>query len=88
MFSLFKGTLPSPLMNMITPNSTVHTHNTRNLNNPHVQSRRTNIAARNIRHNGAEIWYKIPVYIKEAKTLKSFTYKLKKNIYQCCSLNL
>ena len=80
--------MPSPLMNMITPNSTGHTHNTRNVNNPHIQSRRTNISAIHIRHNGPEIWYKIPVYTKEAKTVKSFTYKLTNNIYQCYSLNL
>ena len=52
MFSLYKGTLQGPIMNMITPNSTVHTRSTRNLNNPLVQSRKTNIAARNIRRNG------------------------------------
>jgi hypothetical protein len=39
MFEFNKCTLPSPLINTITLNSNVHTHNTRNLNNPHFQSK-------------------------------------------------
>lgn len=88
MFALDKGTLPIPLMNTITPNNIVHNHNTRNLNNPHIQPRRTNIAGRCIRHNGPVVWYKIPIDIKEARTIKSFTYKLKKRYIHCYSQHL
>ena len=70
MFALNKGTLPKPLINTITLNSTVHTHNTRNLNNPHIQSRRTNMAGRSIRHKGPVVWYKIPDDIKKSITIK------------------
>ena len=46
MFSASKGILPSPLIGMVTNNSKIHTHDTRNSNNPHVNTRRTNIAAK------------------------------------------
>jgi len=80
MFASNKGTLPSPLMDMTTINSSIHTHDTRNKNNPHVHPRRTNTASKNIRHNGPLIWYTIPNDIKQHKTLKTFTYKLKTNM--------
>ena len=55
MFSASKGILPSPLICMITNNSSIHTHDTRNTNNPHVNTRRTNIAAKTIRHIGPQM---------------------------------
>ena len=45
-----KRNLPEPLIKMIDTNSTIHTHMTRNENNPHVERRRTTKASRTIRH--------------------------------------
>ena len=44
MFSASKCILPSPLICMITNNSEIHTYDTRNKKNPHVNTRRTNVA--------------------------------------------
>ena len=44
MFALHNGTLPAALNNIITYNRSVHEHNTRNINNPHVKQRRTKLA--------------------------------------------
>jgi hypothetical protein len=80
MYNLSKGALPIPLMNIIKYNACIHTHNTRNKNNPHVTHRRTNIASKSLRHKGPEIWYQIPEYIQSNKTVKSFASQLKKHI--------
>ena len=89
MFSASKGILPSPLICMITNTSEIHTHDdTRNKNNPHVNIRRTNIAAKTIRHNGPQIWNNISDDIKQRKTTKSFMHAMKTNIiygYSQCS---
>ena len=72
MFAISKGILPSPLMNIITANSDIHTHNTRNKENPHVNTRRTNIASKLVRHNGPFIWNNIQHTIKESKKHQIF----------------
>ena len=46
MFSATKCILLSPLICMITNNSEIHTYDTCNKNNPHVNTRRTNVAAK------------------------------------------
>jgi len=46
--------------------------------NPHINTRRTNIASKSLRHKGPKIRYKIPNEIKAAKSLSSFAHKLKK----------
>ena len=62
MYSYTKGSLPTPLyMDMFITNTDIHLHNTRNVNNPHIQSRRT----KSLRHMGPIIWYKIPNDIRE-----------------------
>ena len=78
MYSVNKRTLPNPIMHIVTYNNNIHLHNTRNRENPHINSRRTNIASKSLRHKGPEIWYKIPNEIKAAKSLSSFAHKLKK----------
>ena len=59
MYSYTKGSLPT-LMDMFITNTDIHLHNTRNVNNPHIQSRTTKIAQKSLRHMGPIIWYKIP----------------------------
>jgi hypothetical protein len=69
MYAFDKQILPSPLMNIISYNRTMHEHNTRNKNNPHIDTRRTLIASNSLRHKGPEIWYKIQDITKSKKTL-------------------
>jgi len=82
MFALHKGTLPLPLSTMIIMNRNIHTHNTRNRNNPHVAFRHSTAASRSIRHNGPAVWYNIPEDITNIRTLKSFSNKLKNIIFR------
>ena len=67
MFALNNGTLPINLANAFFQNRDIHRYNTRNKLNPHIQSRRTNIASRNIKHRGPDIWCNIPNEIKTSK---------------------
>ena len=80
MYSLINRTLPEPISTLITSNSMIHTHNTRNRYNPHINIRRTNIAAKSLRHKGPITWYKLPNEIKAAKTMNAFSKRIKKNI--------
>jgi hypothetical protein len=80
MYCLSKRTLPSPIIQIVTYNSDIHLHDTRNRDNPHINARRTNIAAKSLRHKGPQVWYKLPNLIKTAKSLVSFTHKFKKSI--------
>jgi len=86
-FAHQKDSLPEPLMNMININRTIHSHNTRNINNPHMERRRTNKTARTIRHRGAAYWYQIPYLIRESKTIKSFSSKLRRHIIEAYYLH-
>ena len=70
---------------MFTSNRNIHHYNTRNRNNPHIETRKTIKISKTIRHNGPEIWYKIPDKIKESITAKCFTNKLKKYFLQLYS---
>ena len=55
-------------------------HNTRHRNDPHIQSRDTNIMTKNFLCKGPEIWLGIPNVIKQCKTRSSFNYHIKKHI--------
>ncbi len=55
MYNMKRGTLPTPLSKQIKLNANMHTHNTRNRNNPHVTERRTKLASRCLRHKGPYI---------------------------------
>ena len=76
MYQLVKNILPDPLKKIIILNSTVHTHNTRNINNPHMNNRRTNVANKSLRH-------KIPNEINLSYTLNTFKHQLKKYLLSC-----
>ena len=80
MFSPQRGTRPTPLIKRITYNTEIHHHNTRNVQNPHIAQRRTNIASKNLRHKGPEIWYQLPEELRNTKILETFAYHLKKYI--------
>ena len=82
MYALISGILPINLANDFSQNRNVPRYNTRNQLNPHIQSRRTNIASRNIKPRGPDIWCNIPNEIKTSKTIKSFTNRINK-LYIC-----
>ena len=70
--------LPSPLQAIFTPNTDIHNHNTRHRNDPHIGTRRTNQLSRSFIHNAPNIWYYIPLQIKETRTVGSFCHKMKR----------
>ncbi len=67
MYAFDKQILPSPLLDIISYNRNTHEYNTRNKDNPHIDTRRTIIASNSLRHKGPEIWYEIPEIIKSKK---------------------
>ncbi len=69
--------LPTPLMEIFTPNRDIHNHNTRYRNDPHSTARTYN-ASKSFLHQGPKLWFELPVSLKNSRTIKSFTYKLKK----------
>ena len=74
--------LPKPISKILTINTKIHNHFTRNRKNPHIQYHRTQIASKTLRHQGPIFWYKIPSEIKAKQTVKSFGYCLKRNIVE------
>ena len=78
MYALDSGTLPINISNAFSQNRDVHRSNTRNQLNPHIQSRKTNITSRNIKHRRPDIWCNIPKEIKTSKTINSFTNRINK----------
>ena len=70
--------LPSPLQAIFTPNTDIHNHNTRHRNDPHISTRHTNQLLRSFIHNSPNIWYNIPLQIKETRTVGSFCHKMKR----------
>ena len=74
--------LPNPISEMLTMNTEIHDHFTRNRKNPHIQYRRTQIASKTLRHQGPIFWYKIPSEIKAKQNVKSLGYCLKRNIVE------
>lgn len=82
MYALNKQTLPSPLRDIISINSNIHCHNTRNINNFHIEFRRTSCASVSLRHKGPLVWYHIPKSIQMSYNIKSFAIKLKKRFLQ------
>ncbi len=70
--------LPKPLLRVFVPNVTVHSHNTRQRDNPHVQPRRTVVAKNSIIHKAPQIWSNISRDIREKNTRNSFKRALKR----------
>ena len=68
MYDAIRNTLPTPLSFLYIPNSTVHSHNTRQRHEPHVQARRSMVATNSLTHKAHGIWSATPHQIKELKT--------------------
>ena len=71
------GRLPKPLLKVYSPNSTIHSYNTRQRNYPHTASRRNIIIAKQITHQGIGIWSRQSQNIRNIAPRNSFKRKLK-----------
>ncbi len=80
MYKASKADLPPQSTNLFKPNTEIHSHNTRQLGNPHIIHRRTQLASKQINHKGPEIWQTIPNHIKTLPTLNRFTKSYKKHV--------
>ena len=72
--------LPTPLSFLYIPNSTVHSHNTRQRHEPHVQARRSMVATNSLTHKAHGIWSATPHQIKELDTRSKFKRSLKREM--------
>jgi hypothetical protein len=70
--------LPSPLMDFCTPNINVHDHNTRHRLDPHVRNSNSHLTIQSFLHKAPDIWYQLPLNIKQSLTKISFTTKMRK----------
>ncbi len=82
MYKVCKCDLPEPLIKLYGLNATLHTHNTRQIYNPHVRYRRTQLAARQINHLGPKVWQQLPNNLKTIKNIKLFTKHYKKYLLE------
>ena len=80
MFMHHNSTLPPQIKKIFTINNTVHHHNTRHSNDPHIPQHSTRMVVSSFIHKAPEIWYKIPQDIKESQPIKSFNKKLKDHL--------
>ena len=71
------GRLPKPLLKVYSPNSTIHSYNTRQRNYPHTASRRNIIIAKQITNQGIGIWSRQSQNIRNIAPRNSFKRKLK-----------
>jgi len=78
MFKASRCELPNPLNTHYKLNATLHRHNTRQIYNPHVRYRRTQLAAKQINHIGPQVWQNVPNNLKSIKDIKLFTKHYKK----------
>jgi len=78
MFNYHHNTLPEGLKNIFTNNTSIHSHNTRRSNNPHIQSRRTALAGKSLLHTAPRMWNQLQNDITNIQTLKSFCNRVKK----------
>ena len=74
------GRLPEPLLKVYSPNSTIHSYNTRQRNYPHTASRRNNIIVKQITHQGIGIWSRQSQSIRNTAPRNSFKRILKQYI--------
>ena len=77
MYKSTRNELPQPVNKWYKPNSDYHTHNTRQIINPHIRYRRTQLASKQISHKAPEIWHNIPNNIKQRNNIRQLTKQLK-----------
>ena len=80
LYNEHKQTLPSPLLNFFYHNSEVHSYNTRQQSDIHVNKIKCDIVFRSFIYKGPNLWSKLPQNIKTAKSVNSFGSQLRKHI--------
>jgi len=78
MYGHITRSLPTPLLSIYTPNTDIHTHNTRHSKDVHVTARHTNLISRSFIHTAPDIWLTIPENIKESKNINIFKCQITK----------
>ena len=80
-YSFTNSDLPKPLMEMFAVNQAYHSHNTRQSLNPHIESYKYKIVLSSFIHKAPDLWSKVPLSIRNAKSLTSFSKRMKRHIY-------
>ena len=78
MYKYHSHTLPESLDRIFHRNNTIHEHNTRHANDPHITSRRTTFASNSLLHKGPQVWYGLPQEIKDLPNIHRFNRHAKK----------
>jgi hypothetical protein len=78
MYSFINISLPDPLMTMFTVNTHIHSHETRQLHQPHIQYRKTAFLSKTFIYQAPETWYKLPETIRQLRSQYSFNRSVKK----------
>jgi len=77
MFQYTNNMLPSPIMQVFVSNSTIHDHNTRNRNVPHMECVHFSQTANSFLHKAPQLWGKLPQHLKNITTENTFNHKIK-----------
>ena len=72
-----KDKLPVIFSSYFTPNSFIHSYDTRNKSDLHIESIQTAIGKRSVTIKGCSLWNKLPLDLKETKSVKHFKVELK-----------
>ena len=64
MYGSSTRTLPLPLLSLYTPNTEIHSQNTRQRGDAHVTARHTELLSRSLSHTAPDIWLTIHNHIK------------------------
>ena len=73
-----KYLLPNAFANYFTPNSAIHSYNTRVRENLHLDSVYKNYGKRTVKYKASILWNQLPPSLKEFSSVKYFSNKLKK----------
>ena len=80
MYQITKESVPAPLCSMFVLNTSIHDHNTRQRNNPHIKSRASAFANKSITHAGSKLWNEIPTEISHKPSVASFSNAYKRHL--------
>ena len=77
MYKVMNNLVHSFFVNMFTVNSSIHNYNTRQKNNLHIPSYRTNVREHNVSVFGVNMWNDSPEECNELRTYNQFRLKCK-----------
>ena len=80
MFLNSRGELPGKLLSLFSPNTTMHSYNTRHSEDPHVTNRITSLVSKSFMHVAPQMWYSLSQDIKHAHSTNSFINKIKRKL--------